>query len=528
MNVTESETPGSAVRGIRWWPALLIILVAAAAIVWLRQQAEVPFQTRNLQTLSAGVGTLLLLVLWWVAFSRTRWKARLAGLALVLLALGALSATVRIRGVTGDLVPVVEWRWARRPVPSPEPVASPAPANRARVPSGRPDFPQFLGPDRTAILAGPALSPDWAAHPPQLLWRQPIGAAWSGFAIVGDRALTQEQQGDDERVTCYDLVTGRLVWSHSDAAHYATTLAGEGPRCTPTAVSNRVYTLGAGGILNCLDLETGRRHWTHSLTTDAKTGAPGWGYSGSPLVMNGLVIVSAGGAPDKSLLAYAAEDGRLRWSAGDAPAGYSSPCLATLAGTPQILIFNSRRIAAHEPATGKVLWEHPWGIGQPHVTVPVVVATNQVLFSSGYGVGAELLEVKRSSDDRWQATPVWRSKRMKAKFATLVQRDGFLYGLDDGMLACLDLKDGSQRWKQGRYGHGQGLLVSNLYLLMSEQGDLVLLRPTPEGPNELHRFPVFTRKTWNPIALSGDLVLVRNDREAACLRLSLAGRPGLP
>jgi outer membrane protein assembly factor BamB len=110
---------------------------------------------------------------------------------------------------------------------------------------------------------------------------------------------------------------------------------------------------------------------------------------------------------------------------------------------------------------------------------------------------------------------------MKAKFANLVARDGFLYGLDDGIMACLDLKDGSQRWKEGRYGHGQGLMVGDLFLLMSEGGELVLMRPTPQAPGELHKLKIFTSKTWNPIALSGELLIVRNDTEAVCLELAL-------
>jgi outer membrane protein assembly factor BamB len=151
----------------------------------------------------------------------------------------------------------------------------------------------------------------------------------------------------------------------------------------------------------------------------------------------------------------------------------------------------------------------------------VVVSSNRVLFSSGYGVGAELLEVVRTDSGKFTAKLVWKSIRMKAKFAHLFARDGFLYGLDDGILACVDLADGSQRWKEGRYGHGQGLLVGELYLLLAESGELVLLRPTPDAPNELARLRAFDSKTWNPPALSGDLLFVRNDQEAACLRLRI-------
>jgi outer membrane protein assembly factor BamB len=200
---------------------------------------------------------------------------------------------------------------------------------------------------------------------------------------------------------------------------------------------------------------------------------------------------------------------------------YSSPSLATLCGVRQVLAFNSRHITAHDALSGQVLWEYPWGNGQPQVAAPVSIASNQVLFSSGYGVGSELLDLIRNSEGNLTAKQVWRSVKMKAKFANLVQRDGYLYGLDDGVLACLELKDGSQRWKEGRYGHGQGLLVGDLFLMMAENGELVLLQPAPDRPHELNRFRVFSAKTWNPIALAGELLLVRNDQEAACVKLAI-------
>jgi outer membrane protein assembly factor BamB len=235
-----------------------------------------------------------------------------------------------------------------------------------------------------------------------------------------------------------------------------------------------------------------------------------------------LVIIHGGESGRRSLFAFRAEDGQPAWSAGEFDPSYASPSLATLAGVPQVLAFNHRRISAHDPATGATLWEHPWGNGNVVCSSPVLVGSNRVVFSSGYGYGAELLEISQNETGRFSVGRVWKSPRMKAKFAHLFARDGFLYGLDDGVFACVDLHDGSQRWKEGRYGHGQGLLVDDLYLLMAESGELVLLRPTPDSPDELARVRVFGAKTWNPIALVGDLLLARNDQEAACLRLKLA------
>lgn len=511
---------------LRLWPAGLIGALLAAALVVIRQLDHLPYQSRNLASLAAGLAALALLWLWWLGGSRAPWRWRLMGCGAVLVLAGLGAALFRIRGVTGDLVPILEPRWRRAPaqaaaVPQPEPPAR----TDQPVQTPRADFPQFLGPNRDGVIPGVRLDPDWAARPPQVLWRRPVGAAWSGFAVVGDRALTQEQEGEQELVTCYDLATGRPLWRHADPARYFTTLAGEGPRCTPTVASNRVYTLGATGLLNCLALADGRRLWSRPITADAGSTVPEWGFAGSPLVWAGKVIVSAGGREDRSLLAYQAETGALVWHAGTRAANYSSPALLPLAGRPQVLMFNSRFITAHDPHTGRVLWEYPWGTGHPNVALPVAVGPNRVVFSSGYGVGAELLEVAEDAAGELSARRVWKSPRLKSKFANFVTREGHLYGLDDGVLVCVALADGAQRWKDGRYGHGQMLLVEDLLLVTAENGELVLLRPTPEAPNELHRFRVFSAKTWNPPALAGDWLLVRNDREAAGLRLALKSTP---
>ncbi len=509
----------SAKRRGRWWLAAVVLVLAVAAIFWVRSKTEWSFQERNLLTLSIVLGALVLLVLWWLTASWISWRTRRLVLAGVVAAVGLGAAMFRIHGVSGDLRPVVEFRWHARPARAVlnSNRESGEPAGRAAF-----DFPQFLGPNRTSILDGPPLSRDWAATPPRVLWRQAIGAGWSGWSIVGTRGVTQEQRPEGEAVTCYDVLSGRLLWSHADPVHYQSVLAGEGPRCTPTVVGNRVFTLGATGLLNCLDLATGRELWRHNIVADAEGKVPEWGFSGSPLVYEGKVIVSAGGPSNRSLLAYDAERGRLVWTAGNQRISYGSPALATLSGITQIVAFNSRKITAHDAASGQVLWEYPWGIGEPQVAAPVVVSAQQVLFSSGYGVGSELLDVHAGKDGHLTAERVWKSNKLKAKFANPVERGGFLYGLDDGVLACLDLKDGSLRWRQGRYGHGQGLLIQDLYLLIAENGELVLLQPTPESPNELHRFRVFSGKTWNPFALAGDLLLARTDSEAACLRVPLA------
>lgn len=516
-----NSKPTAARRGIRWWPGLLILVETVAVLAWVRSQDGWPFQRRNLTSAKALIVSGILLVIWWAFFSRASRKLRwtvmfgLVGIAL------AGAALFRLRGVSGDLLPIIEFRWARPTARGDEPAASTnqLAETASLLPPATNSFPQFLGPQRDGVLPGPRLATNWAAHPPELIWRRPVGAAWSGFAIAGNLALTQEQRGAEECVVALDLRGGQTKWSHSDHARYDTTVAGEGPRATPTIVGDRVFTFGATGILNCLELATGKRIWSRDVVKEGRAKVLAWGCSGSPLVVDDLVIVPGGEGAGRSLFAFHVEDGRPAWTGGNRDASYASPLLATLAGVRQVVTFNDGTISGYNPDTGGTLWERPWGNGNVVCSSPVVVSSNRVLFSSGYGYGAELLELSTDAAGRVAAQRLWKSIRMKSKFGHLFVRDGFLYGLDDGIFACVDLRDGSLRWKEGRYGHGQGLLVGDRYLLMAESGELVLLQPTPEAPQELARHRVFDAKTWNPMALAGDWLLVRNDREAACLRL---------
>jgi outer membrane protein assembly factor BamB len=177
---------------------------------------------------------------------------------------------------------------------------------------------------------------------------------------------------------------------------------------------------------------------------------------------------------------------------------------------------------AHDVVSGKVLWDYPWPGGHPHIAIPVILPGDRVLVTSGYGTGSELLQIKKDADDKWSATRIWKSIRLKAKFTNVVYRDGFIYGLDDGILVCLDAADGSLRWKEGRYGHGQVILTGSLLLVSDEGGDIVLVEPVPAEPRELTRFTALHGKTWNPPALAGEYLVVRNDKEAACYRLPIA------
>jgi len=171
---------------------------------------------------------------------------------------------------------------------------------------------------------------------------------------------------------------------------------------------------------------------------------------------------------------------------------------------------------------GSILWEYPWDTdGKPHVSIPVLVSGDRVLLSSGYGKGAELLQISNADDDKQSAERIWRTLHLKAKFNNYVLKDGHVYGLDDGMLTCIDVEKGRRTWKQGRYGHGQNILIDNLMLLTAESGEVLLIEPVPEEPRILASFQAIEGKSWNPPALVGEYLLLRNHLEAALYRLPL-------
>jgi len=465
------------------------------------------------------------MLLWLLLLSRLPWKTRLLGLLGLAAAGGVLSQAVEIRGVYGDLIPILAWKWSPR---AHETLDRNLPTGQASISADAPapavaifDFPQFLGPNRNATLAGISLERDWEKNPPDLVWHQPIGAGWSGFAVVGNCAITLEQRGPEEMTICYDLETGTVRWSHAVTTQFTDVVAGDGPRSTPTIIDGRVFSQGATGMLNLLDLGTGQPVWSIDTAEDNATSVPIYGFAASPLIHGDKVVVVAPGAAEGSLIAYDRETGAKLWSAGDDQGRYSSPTLATLLGQEQILLFNRGALRGHDPATGEVIWEFAWPTETEVTSQPLALSESRVFLSSGYGIGSKVIELAIGENDSWNAELVWESTSLKAKFTNVVVHEGSIYGLDDGILVSIDPQTGERRWKRGRFGHGHMLLVDNLLVILSEKGEVVLVDPQPDEYVELGRFQAIAGKTWNTPALAGPYLLVRNATEAACYRLPL-------
>lgn len=412
---------------------------------------------------------------------------------------------------------------------SPEPMASGRPAaldieespapTRPKPSASAPYWTDFRGPLRDGHYRERPIRTSWPSGGQRPLWKQPVGGGYASLVAARGRAFTIEQRGPEEVVAAYDIATGRELWASTWTARFRESMGGDGPRATPTWADGRVYALGATGELRCLDETTGRVLWRTNILDDAGASNLQWGMAASPLVVDDTLIVLPGGSNGRSVVAYDRRTGKKAWSSLNDQQAYSSPMLVTLAGTRQLLVFSASRLMGLTPDGGELLWEHPWRTAYDvNAGQPLVVSDNRVFVSSGYGVGGAMLELA-VSDGRWSVREVWRSNRMKNQFTSSVLHDGFIYGLDESILACLDVASGELRWKGGRYGHGQVLLASGHLIVLSEQGDLALVPATPERHDELVRFPVLDGKTWNHPVIAEGYLIVRNLKEMAAFDL---------
>ena len=325
-------------------------------------------------------------------------------------------------------------------------------------------------------------------------------------------------------VAAYDVRTGRELWTNSWSAFFQEFMGGDGPRATPTWADGRVYALGAEGEFRALDDATGRVLWRKNILEDNGAKNLQWGMAASPLVVGDTVVVLPGGSNGRSVVAYNRHSGERAWSALDDRQAYVAPMLATLSGVRQLLVFSASRLMGLTPDRGEVLWQYPWHTQYDiNAAQPLVVGNNRVFLSSGYDTGAAVIEVA-ARDSRFTVREVWRNNRMKNRFAASVLHDGFIYGFDESIFACMDVATGELKWKGGRYGYGQVLLANGHLIILTEEGELVLVRATPERHEELVRFPVVDGKTWNPPAIADGYLLVRSLAEMAAFNLQVPAR----
>ncbi len=538
----------------------LLFIASAWPVAWSVESSD--HQIANILWFALVATGVLLSFIWLLRKGVNVWWKRVAVVAVLTCSFFVVVRQVEFRGFSGELFPTFRWKpgSVSSALDSTVNSTSLSPATAAPdldstqvapfaiddkktegpiLSSSPVSFTQFMGSNRDGTVDGNAIQTNWEKNPPEVVWRIPVGAGWSGFVVADALAITQEQFESKDAVTAFELNTGNLVWrTLTDRQHYHP-LGGAGPRATPTIHSGSVIAQSSTGIVTSMDLRTGRLNWSVDLLAKsnidqaASEAAVSWGRSGSPLVVDELVVVPLGAGLKQpgvgsisGLIALDFSTGEERWRAGESQISYASPSLMTIGDREQIVIVNEADVTGHDVKSGDILWKTDW-IGQSNGPSSVSQATQldnqRLLLSKGYGGGSKLLTFPEKFASPVEVGHSWHHPTiMKTKFMSPVVLGDYVYGLSDGVLECMRWSDGVQMWKdgrQGRLGHGQMLLVGSQLLCSSEDGRLVLTDATPQKPTNYESLSLLEGITWNPIALAGDLVLMRNGEQAVCVRV---------
>ena len=388
-------------------------------------------------------------------------------------------------------------------------------------PANSPGWPQWLGPDRNGISPETHLFGDAPAFNER--WRVAADAGFSGLSVVGDRIYTMYAKGQHEYAVCLDATTGIEIWTTRTGALFADSMGGDGPRVTPTIVGDRVFTASAHSVLYSIDAETGDVVWARDLPAQlasARLSRYDWGYSASPLVEDGRVLIESGGREGRSLAAFDTEDGSLLWTAGNDEMSYSSPIGITYDGRRQAVFFTAASLMAVAPESGQILWRHLWPTDMKiNAATPVFVSPDKIFISTGYGVGSALVQLT-ASNDAITPTEIWKHKRMKNHFATSVYYQGHLYGFNESLLVCLNAASGEEEWKTRGYGKGSLIIADGHLVILGERGNLGIAVATPKAFRAKATYPVFDSRCWTNPSLADGHIYLRDENEIVCLNIT--------
>ena len=380
------------------------------------------------------------------------------------------------------------------------------------------DWPQYRGPEGTGISKETGLLEAWPDEGPQELWRKPLGNGFSGISVEGDRLYTLYASGGDSYAISLAAADGSTVWKSKLGSKWEDRF-GDGPRATPTLDGEMVYTLTATGKLHALRKKDGSVAWHKDLKAEYGARIPQWGISSSPIVEGKALLVNVGGKSGASIVAFDKTSGSEMWKSGSDPAGYALPLPVTLGGVRQVVFFTAKGLIGVAPESGKELWRHGWETPYDvNAATPIFVAPDMLFLSTGYDIGAALLKISGDASGM-KATEVWRERTMKNQFSSSILHDGYVYGFDDKILSCIDVKTGENKWKARGFGHGSLLLADDHLIVLGDKGKLALVAATPEGYSMKSETQLFDGKTWTVPTLADGRLLVRDENEIVALKV---------
>ena len=395
------------------------------------------------------------------------------------------------------------------------------------------DWPQFLGPERNGVYAGPALATSWPKGGPRVAWRIPVGSGFAGPVVTAGRLILFHRIGNEEVVEALEASTGKPQWRFAYPTSYRDDFGfDEGPRSVPVVANNRVYTFGAEGQLHALDFATGKKIWSEDTMRRFRVRKGFFGAAGSPLVEDGRVLVNVGGTTgdkDAGIVAFSADTGAVLWTATNHEASYSSPVGATLEGKRRVLFFTRQGLVGLDPIEGSVLFQKSWrsrSQASVNAATPLVVG-DLVFISATYETGAALLRVQ---NDR--LSEVWSSDDvMSNHYATSVYRDGYLYGFHgrqefNPSFRAVALTTGKVQWSVDRFHAGTVTLAGDKLLILRETGELMLAPAAPDGFRPISQAQILPPTVRSYPALADGFLYARNNDTSHDVLVCFDLRPG--
>ena len=387
------------------------------------------------------------------------------------------------------------------------------------------DWPGFGGIRRDGSSTEKGLRLAWGDDEPKPLWKAKVGAGYSSVIEASGLVYTVGNANGKNTIFCFDANSGEKKWPrpYSFPCEKAPKYFDGGSRATPAVNDGILYLASHEGAFFAIEAKTGKVLWSKHLIKDFNGRRPTWGFSGSPLVADGKVIVDTG-SKDGALVAMDAKTGDLVWRTGVDEAGYASPMLRANKPT-EILVFNRFGLCSFLLADGKQLhrFQHKTRYGI-NVAQPLGVG-NSILISSAYGKGSALVDLSGRT-----AKAAWETESFSSQMASMVKKDSYAYGIHGqtgarakyATLCCLDIRKGSTRWEQKGFGIGSVILVGDTLVILSDSGELALAEANPAGYIEKARFQVLGGKDgWTPPSYSNGRLYCRSSRgDVVCLGMA--------
>jgi outer membrane protein assembly factor BamB len=385
------------------------------------------------------------------------------------------------------------------------------------------DWPQFLGPERNGVSTETeCLRQTWNDKGPPIAWQKEVGEGYSAPVVAGERLILFHRVGGEDIVACLDAANGKERWQHREATNYRDPLGkGDGPRSTPLIAGERVYTLSPGGRLLCLKLSNGEKVWQRELLKDYNVPRSYFGVGTSPLLESGRLLINVG-APGAGIVAFDKNDGKEAWKATGDGASYSSPVAVVLAGKRLVLFFTRQGIVALDPADGNVRFRKRWRSrmdASVNAATPVVV-DDLAFFTACYDTGAIVLRLKKDGYEE-----LWSNNRsLSCHFSTPIYHDGCLYGFDGRQeggteMRCVELKTGKVHWSKEGFGCASMIRIEDHLLVLSEDGELVLVECKRDKYREKARAAVLSGPCRAHLALANGRLYGRDNKKLVCWNL---------